>query len=401
MYIIPTNFGKNQYSISHNLNANTNSNIFFSTHNIGGANTNANSENYKANYLVNFKGNMSCVNSSESGIGTLNHQSAFFREPITDEIVQNYILNNFSTADEINIVSGACSSGEEAKSYAMMLDSLNGKLNITGFDISPKVVEKAQDNNCQLLKDDNSLVSHLSLDSENILLTDNIDNLTEYEKKCRNKFNQYYQAKGSPERIPIFPNAQQELCKLEELLTDKVEFEKQKKLYNEQTQKTINLSPELAKYIPNITFEDSLEMSKQTLSKQAKAYRTVANYQSVNHAFENCNFTVGDVRNLEKLYKPNSKHVLLYRNALYHTLCTGNNLYRVMKDDATEIMDSIAKQMNKILKTKGLVVYGENEYMQGIDNKVIKKAMGNNGFKLLNKNLNNVWVKTKMLKSIM
>ena len=57
--------------------------------------------------------------------------------------------------------------------------------------------------------------------------------------------------------------------------------------------------------------------------------------------------------------------------------------------------------MNKILKTKGLVVYGENEYMQGIDNKVIKKAMGNNGFKLLNKNLNNVWVKTKMLKSIM
>lgn len=188
---------------------------------------------------------------------------------------------------------------------------------------------------------------------------------------------------------------------MEELLTDKVEFEKQKKLYNEQTQKTINLSPELAKYIPNITFEDSLEMSKQTLSKQAKAYRTVANYQSVNHAFENCNFTVGDVRNLEKLYKPNSKHVLLYRNALYHTLCTGNNLYRVMKDDATEIMDSIAKQMNKILKTKGLVVYGENEYMQGIDNKVIKKAMGNNGFKLLNKNLNNVWVKTKMLKSIM
>ena len=397
MYIIPTNFCKNQYPISHNLNANTSSNIF-TTHNIGISN--ANSENYKANYLVSFKGNMSCVNSSESGIGTLNHQSAFFREPITDEIVQNYILNNFSTADEINIVSGACSSGEEAKSYAMMLDSLNGKLNITGFDISPKVVEKAQDNNCQLLKDDNSLVSHLSLDSENILLTDNIDNLTEYEKKCRNKFNQYYQAKGSPERIPIFPNAQQELSKLEELLTNKVEFEKQKKLYNEQIQKTVNLSPELAKYMPNITFEDSIEMSKQALSQQAKAYRTVANYQSVNHSFDNCNFTVGDVRNLEKLYEPNSKHVLLYRNALYHTLCTGNNLYRVMKDDAIETMDSIAKQMNKILKTKGLVVYGENECMQGIDNEVIKNAMENNGFKLLNKNLNNVWVKTKMLKSI-
>lgn len=70
-------------------------------------------DNLRANYLVNFKGGMKYEKSENSGIGTINHQTAFFREPETDEIVQNYIMENFNNDDEINIVSGACSTCEE------------------------------------------------------------------------------------------------------------------------------------------------------------------------------------------------------------------------------------------------------------------------------------------------
>lgn len=397
MNIIQSNFCKNQCRINHNLNFNiknnTNSdkslssNAYFSK---------ASAENYKANYIPNFKGGMNCEKSNSSGIGTLNYQTAFFREPKTDEIVQNYILEKFGNEDEINIVFGACSTGEEAKSYAMMMDSLNGKLKILGFDISPKSIEKAQNHDCQLIKaDDNSPTKLLNLDSENILLTDNIDDLTEYERKCRDKFRQYYLPKGLPYKVPAYPDAKQKLEDLEALLANKEEFEKQKKQFCEQMQMVKNMAPELAQ--DDISFEEIMNASKLALVQQANAYRTVADFETGEHSFDNCTFKVGDLMNLEDLYKADSVNVLLYRNALYHTLCRGDNMMRYMKEDAQETMDLIAKKMNKILKKQGLVVFGEEEFMQGINTNIIKETMDNNGFKLLesnNKNDNaNIWVK--------
>lgn len=361
--------------------------------------TKASAENFKANYMVNFKGGMRYEASSSSGIGTLNHQTAFFREPNTDEIVQNYILENFGDDKEINIVSGACATGEEAKSYAMLLDTLDSKLKIHGFDISPEIVKDAQKNSCQLIKQDSngSIIDLISLDSENILLTDNIDNLTEYEKKCRNKFGQYYKQNGLPYKEPVFPNAKTELNNLDALLANKKEFKKQKKQYAEHIQMVKNMTPELAAHMPS--FEYSINLTKRALAKQADTYRTVVDFDADEHSFDNCTFVTGDVMNLAQLYKPDSINILLYRNALYHTLCQGDNMYRYMKDDAPETMDSIAKQMNKVLKNNGLVVFGEKEDMQGINPKIIKQSMENNGFKLLQQNdknaNNNIWVKTE------
>lgn len=48
-------------------------------------------------------------------------------------------------------------------------------------------------------------------------------------------------------------------------------------------------------------------------------------------------------------------------------------MVRVTKYDAAETMDLITKQMNKVLTDKGLVVFGENEFTQGVDACVIKK----------------------------
>ena len=354
-------------------------------------------DNLRANYLVNFKGGMKYEKSENSGIGTINHQTAFFREPETDEIVQNYILENFNNDDEINIVSGACSTGEEAKSYAMMLDNLKDKLNIYGFDISAEIVEDAKNGDCQLFKaKPNPLGYSANLDSENMLLDDDAHDLSEYQRKCRDKFREYYTPKGPEYSVPVFPNAKQELENFEALLNNPKEVEKQKKQYNDQMQLLVKEHPELAGFMPNISFEDSIKMSKEALKRQVETYNTVRDFSTDMSRFENCSFSQGDVMKLDELYKPNSVNVLLYRNALYHTLCKGDNMVRYMKDDAQDTMDVIAKQMNKVVKPQGLVVFGEEEYMQGIDRKIIKKTMQNNGFKLLQGgDADNIWVKVK------
>lgn len=352
-------------------------------------------DNIKANYLVNFKGGRKYEKSDNSGIGTVNHQTAFFREPKTDEIVQNYILENFNNDDEINIVSGACSTGEEAKSYAMMLDSIKDKLNVHGFDISSKIIEDAKSGDCQLIRaQNNSLGVSIELDSENMLLDNNADDLSEYQRKCRDKFRQYYAPKGPEYSVPVFPNAKQELEDLEAILNDPKEFEKRKKQYDEQMQMFGKEHPDLTGFM--ISFEDTMNMGKEALKRQVETYKTVRDFSTDMSRFDNCSFVQGDVMNLDKLYKPNSINALLYRNALYHTLCVGDSMYRYMNEDAGDAMDAIAKQMNKVLKPQGLVVFGEEEYMQGINRNIIKKTMQNNGFKLLQEeNADNIWVKIK------
>ena len=74
----------------------------------------------------------------------------------------------------------------------------------------------------------------------------------------------------------------------------------------------------------------------------------------------------------------------------------GDNMFRYMKEDAKDTMDIIAKQMNTVLKPQGLVVFGEEEWMQGIDRTIIKETMENNGFKLYQEEkADNIWVKVK------
>lgn len=392
MNIIQPNFLKIQYKNCNNKTQTSNNADRIEVQADKSNLSKATAENVKANYLVNFKGGMRFENSDNSGIGTVNHQTAFFREPKTDEIVQNYILENFGNDDEINIVSGACSTGEEAKSYAMMLDNIKDKLNISGFDISSEVIEDAKSGDCQLLR----ATIFTALDSENMLLDDDTRNLSEYQKKCCGKFRQYYTPIGAEYSIALFPDAKAQLKELENSLSNPQEFKKQKKQYNDQIQTVIKEHPEVAEYMGNISFEDTIKMQKEALKRQVEAYKTVRDFRTDMSCFENCTFMQGDVMNLDTLYEPNSVNVLLYRNALYHTLCRGDSMLRCMKEDAKDTMDIIAKQMNKILKHQGLVVFGEEEYMQGINQNIINKVMRNNGFKLLQEDdVNNIWVKVK------
>ena len=139
-----------------------------------------------------------------------------------------------------------------------------------------------------------------------------------------------------------------------------------------------------------------MEEGKKVLKKQTEVYNIVRDFDTDMSLFGNCSFAQCDVMNLDKLYKPNSVNVLLYRNALYHSLCQGDNMFRYMKDGSENIMDGIAKQMNKILNPQGLVVFGEDEGMQGINKDIIKEIMENNGFRMLQEDdADNIWMKVE------
>ena len=357
-------------------------------------------DNLKANYMINFKGSVVGEDSLASGIGILNHETHFFREPKTDEIVQNYILDNFSDDIEINIVSGACSTGEEAKSYAMMLDSLGNKLHISGFDISDDVIKKAGNETINLLIDSDAKYV-TSSDSEKFIIEDS-GALTPYLIKCKQKFMAYYDKSGSTYKVPIYPDMQKQLDDLKATMQDKEKCEKAKNDYDENfnrvKEQTKNLNvenmSEIFNYVPS--FEESMQTSMKIMEQKSKMCYTFQNFKEKGKSFDNCDFRQGDLLDLEKSYEPSSINVLLYRNALYHTLCQGNSVFRFMSDDAQDKMNDIAKQMNKVVKPQGLVVFGEEENMQGVNTNVVEMSMENNGFKKLVKNgeeIDNIWVK--------
>lgn len=357
-------------------------------------------DNLKANYMINFKGSVVGEDSLASGIGILNHETHFFREPKTDEIVQNYILDNFSDDIEINIVSGACSTGEEAKSYAMMLDSLGSKLHISGFDISGDVIKKAGNDTVNLLIDSDEK-GVTSSDSEKFIIKDS-EFLTPYMQKCKQKFMRYYDKCGSTYKVPIYPEMQKQLDDLKATMQDKEKWEKAKNEYDESfnrvKEQTKNLDvknmSEILSYMPS--FEESMQTSMKIMEQKSKMCYTFQNFKEKGNSFDNCDFRQGDLLDLEKSYEPNSINILLYRNALYHTLCQGNSVFRFMSDDSQDKMNDIAKQMNKVVKPQGLVVFGEEENMQGVNTNVVEMSMENNGFKKLVKNgeeIDNIWVK--------
>ena len=121
---------------------------------------------------------------NESKSGLLVHISKFFREPETDEFVQDYVLKNFSKDNKVKVVSGGCSAGEEAYSYYVMLDSLKDKLEVEGFDLSQKSINEARKG-----------IYRLSYPERDILDDKcSMQNLTPYTARTREQFRKHFRA---------------------------------------------------------------------------------------------------------------------------------------------------------------------------------------------------------------
>lgn len=96
-----------------------------------------------------------CNVKSENKLNWLLNQTLFFRNIETLEFAQKYITNNFPNGT--HIADFGCSNGEEAYSLMMLLNKQNKdkKYTITGYDLSPKVIELAQSGPFEIINDYN------------------------------------------------------------------------------------------------------------------------------------------------------------------------------------------------------------------------------------------------------
>ena len=102
---------------------------------------------------------------------------------------------------------------------------------------------------------------------------------------------------------------------------------------------------------------------------------------------ENCFFKLGDIKNLDSLMDDESVHCLFFRNAMYHLVCADSmrrGSGRYLQENSEEIIKNIAQQANKKLVKGGLFVFGENEDRQGVDVKAVYRIMKESGFEPFN-----------------
>jgi len=93
-----------------------------------------------------FKGykNESYNLKSKNAMDSCIHETSFFRNLETLDFAKKYLISNFPQGT--NIADFGCSNGEETYSILMLLNKHNKdkKYKITGYDISPKVINLAQ-----------------------------------------------------------------------------------------------------------------------------------------------------------------------------------------------------------------------------------------------------------------
>ncbi|MBR2069519.1 MAG: methyltransferase domain-containing protein [Candidatus Gastranaerophilales bacterium] len=106
-------------------------------------------------------------------------------------------------------------------------------------------------------------------------------------------------------------------------------------------------------------------------------------FQLNDGAFENCSFKQGNALEIDKLFKKDSVDILLFRNTLYHLLCepsSEDNPKRVMTSNHIEVLNDVAKKINRVLKPNGVVAFSYREQDTGIDINELMDVMLANGF---------------------
>ncbi len=131
-----------------------------------------NNFSFKANYGIDYKKSPDDV--------MLNHYTYFFRYYRDDESIRDYILDTYSDKPEINLLCAGCSSGEEAYSWAMILDDYKDKVKISAFDKSDECISTAKNGTYKL----DGIEEYRLLDERN--------SHSSFEKECYRKFHKYF-----------------------------------------------------------------------------------------------------------------------------------------------------------------------------------------------------------------
>lgn len=305
---------------------------------------------------ISFKGHFGVEKYEKDDIKYLKHETGFFRDIETKEFVKNYIEKNFANKDKIKILIGACSTGEEAYTYAMLLDNLKSKTQIVGFDLSETSIKEAK--------------------SKKFLMQKQV-------KAPKGLIDAYvYLGNTLNDSYLCFPHTKQ--------LSEK-EIEKKKLFENffeisTDTQK--NKKTHFGKKINQWIMKNILKMFPPTFENKYVVAKE--------NTFSNCEFTQGNILKLKEITKDEKADVITFSNALYHitTEEIGLTGIREQKNDAEKIIEKLIQQIKENLKINGLFVIGEDEISQMFDSGELNKMMIKNGFEPLNKtdeHLANIW----------
>lgn len=259
-------------------------------------------DNYKANFLA-FNGNLSKTIMTKIPKGNcenkVKHQTSFFRDPETIEFVADYINTQCKNNKEIRLADFGCAIGEEAYTIAMMAN--DNRLSITGYDVSPNVIDLAN----------RGIYTICSKDERSYLYSTNEDHFLNKENKAiLNDKEKTYHA--------LFHQCFKQIDTLPEDLANNEHF---RAAHDKDTSKH--------KYF---------QVNKETISPQVS-------------------FEVGNINEIDSVLTPESTDVIVFKNALYHLL-PEDRTNKGYVDFCLTKTDDLFKEINTALKPGGIFVLG-------------------------------------------
>jgi len=308
---------------------------------------------------VNFRG----FNDETYGLKSKNaqnwclHETFFFRNIESLEFVKDYVTKKFPMGT--HIAGFGCSDGEEEYSLAMLLKAQNKdkKYKITGYDISPKVIKKAQNGPFQIGggASERLISSDFSYQKSDRKYLRNL--FWDSFEKMPEKFFDYREKVGDAAVLDYKINEEKDLKKLIQLKCFKELLQHSGRYYAENA------------YIPKPDIVDGV-----------------------------LDFKVGDFNKISQIIKPqDNTGVIIFKNAWYHILGSRDTF------DANKLnlkgAASILKKVHDILPPTGLLVVGNlpedhiyseqkthlvmqnNKRISVCDETLFHKILKENGFK--------------------
>jgi len=286
-------------------------------------------------------------------------ETSFFREANTLEFVKEYIAHRLKRCTgPVEIADYACSSGEEAYTFAMLTEELPGKdrIKICGYDLSRKALRDANSGEVTISRYQtpfigklrnllSTRIQHTSLDDAFVLLS--LAELQDFKFKDIPRKQHYGQLfRESCTSI----GSSQEQVKIEGGKTHIVE------------RFHYRLNPDLKN---RVQFEEPEK---------------------------------GDITQIQANRKPNSTDIILFRNALYHLITEEDVSKRQIKNpqEVRAILLSLFHNIYSTLRPGGIFVLGEEENPQVRGQKfIIDKYLLQAGFEPLyaGQKETNIWQK--------
>lgn len=299
---------------------------------------------------VSFSANTQVEKSVAKDITELIHQTALGRELKTKLFVRDYV-QNLKNRDVIRIVSGGCSSGEEPVTYSMLLHGMRDKVDILGIDLGKNAISQAKSRKFvfEVPKMGTNLLEHFdtlkdSPFSDAYLFNSTNNGLNAEQSYFKSLFQEHFEPTGRKIRTPFW-----------EWLHNKIE--------------------KRAGYNP-------LELDR-------------FEYRLKEGSAQNCRYVQGDIRDIDTLTDGKKSDVISFNNALYHlTTFHDDEGIRIKKYNNDVIVEDLMLKFRNNLNDDGIVVFGENEGVQLLDNEVVPRVMTRLNFEPLNRTSEheaNVW----------